>query len=430
MKTPAHLSVAPDHAFWRMRTIRYKIPAILAIHLFLLFLCLWRSTPGHAQPSSVLIPQQDQIPALRDDMDSTSLITAATRHLDYLKTLSSATIIQLGEDRYSKECLLESMETFLDILRQNPSPEKLDQEVRENFILYQAGGRNKGKKGEMLITGYYEPLLEGSLTKSGPFIHPLYGPPESLITYRNPVTGNKTTGRHDTNGDKVPFWTRAEIEGGNLLAGEELVYLQDPVDAFILHIQGSGKIRLRDGSLRSLQFAATNGREYKSIGKLLVDEGKMARQEATMPTIRRYLQQNPDERQRILHHNPRFVFFQWNEKKESPSGSMGLPLTAGRSIAVDPGTLPTGVMAYLVSQKPVLDQKGQLLKWETMQRFVLPQDTGSAIKGAGRADLFWGNGHYAETAAGNMKEEGQLYFLVKKNGRQNPLLAANLTSLP
>ncbi len=395
-----------------------------------LLLCLCRPLSGHAQEPPLLVPQQNQIPTLRDDMDSRSLITAATRHLHYLQKLPSGTTILLEKDIYSKASLVESMETFLDIVKQNPSPAEFDQAIRENFNLYQASGRNKEKKGEMLITGYYEPLLEGSLTKRAPFLHPLYGAPDSLLSHRDPGTGRKTECRENSAGDKVPFWTRAEIETGNLLAGGELVYLKDPVDAFVLHVQGSGKVRLRDGSLRSVQFAATNGREYKSIGKLLVDDKKMSREETTMPTIRRYLEQNPGEQQRILHHNPRYVFFQWNTKKNSPIGSLGLPLTPGRSIAVDPGTLPTGLMAYLVSRKPVLDQEGQLLKWETMQRFVLPQDAGSAIKGAGRADLFWGNGHYAETAAGNMKEEGQLYFLIKKNARKNKTGAAQLTSLP
>ena len=407
-------------------------PLLTTWVVFIFFLGLWWPLQGHTQETPLLIPQQNQLPSLRDDMDNKSLVTATTRHLDYLQTLAPDTVVRLGNDLCSKDCLLESMETFLDILKQKPSPEELNSAVRKNFILYQASGRKKEKEGEMLITGYYEPLVEASLTKSGPFIHPLYTAPDSLLTYRNPATGKKTTGRQDPKGQNTPFWTRAEIEEGNLLAGSELVYLKDPVDAFILHVQGSGKVRLRDGSLQAIQFAATNGREYKSIGKLLVDENKMSREEATMPTIRHYLEQNPGEQKRILHHNPRFVFFQWNNKKDSPTGSMGLPLTAGRSIAVDPATLPTGVMAYLISQKPVLDKEGQLLKWETMQRFVLPQDTGAAIKGAGRADLFWGNGHYAETAAGNMKEQGQLYFLVKKDARTNTkdtTLAAQLTSL-
>ena len=362
-------------------------------------------------------------------MDPQSLISAATTHLAYLKTVSPDTVVQLGEELCSRDCLLQSMETFLAILKQDPSPTEFDQAIRENFNLYQAAGRDKSGKGEMLITGYYEPLLDGSLVKSPPFIHPLYAPPDSLISYRHPATGKKTAGRLHSNGAKVPFWTRAEIEEQGVLAGDELVYLKDPVDAFVLHVQGSGKIRFQDGSLRAIQFAATNGLEYKSIGKLLVDEKKMTLEKATMPTIRHYLEKNPGEQKRILHHNPRFVFFQWNKKKESPTGSLGLPLTAGRSIAIDHGTLPTGLMAYLVSQKPVLDGQGQLLEWVPMQRYVLPQDAGAAIKGAGRADLFWGNGHYAETAAGTMKEQGQLYFLVKKDATRKQTVAAQLPSL-
>lgn len=388
---------------------------------------------GSAKESAILLPPQDQIPPLRDDMDHKSLITAATRHLGYLRALPPTAALRVEGAACSRQCLLESMETFLAILQQNPDPAQLDQAIRDNFTLYQAGGRTKEKSGEMLITGYYEPLLDGSLSRKDAFVHPLYAPPKSLITCQDPRTGKKTPVRKDADGEKVPFWSRAEIEGGNLLAGNELVYLKDPVDAFVLHVQGSGKIRLPDGSLRAIQFAATNGHEYKSIGKLLVDENKMTSQEATMPTIRQYLRENPEDRQRVLHSNPRYVFFQWNDKKESPTGSMGLPLTPGRSIAVDPKTLPTGAMAYLISRKPVLDDKGQIRNWETLQRFVLPQDTGSAIKGAGRADLFLGNGQYAETAAGNMKEEGKLYFLVKKdatNAGTDTALATKLTSLP
>ena len=400
---------------------------------FFLILLLCLPSIGYSREPALLLPPQDQIPPLRDDMDHKSLITAATRHLNYLRSLPATASLPVEGTACARKCLLESMETFVEILKQNPDPSQLDQAIRDHFTLYQAGGRSKEKSGKMLITGYYEPLLEGSMCRKDAFVHPLYAPPKSLITCQDPRTGKKTPGRTDVNGEKIPFWSRAEIEGGNLLAGNELVYLKDPVDAFVLHVQGSGKIRLPDGSLRAIQFAATNGHEYKSIGKLLVDENKMTREEATMPTIRQYLRENPEDRQRVLHSNPRYVFFQWNDKKESPTGSMGLPLTPGRSIAVDPKTLPTGVMAYLISRKPVLDDKGQIRDWETLQRFVLPQDTGSAIKGAGRADLFLGNGHYAETAAGNMKEEGKLYFLVKKdatNAGTDTALATKLTSLP
>lgn len=348
-------------------------------------------------------------------MDHDSLIIAATRHLQYLKKLSANTRIQIGEKSFSRKDLLSSMETFLDILYKNPNKSDLDHAIKEKFTLYQAGGRGRKKEGAMLITGYFEPILDGNLSRTGPYIYPIYKAPDSLLTGHDPETGKQIHLREDEQGHKFPFWTRAEIESENKLTGNELVYLKDPVDAFLLHVQGSGKIRLRDGSLRTIQFAATNGHEYKSIGKLLVEEQKMTCEEATMPAIRQYLEKHPEDRERILHHNPRFVFFRWNTEKEGPNGSLGLSLTAGRSIAVDPKTLPTGMMAYLVSQKPVLDNNGQLVSWEPMERFVLPQDSGAAIKGAGRADMFWGNGHYAEIAAGNMKEEGQLYFLIKKD---------------
>lgn len=405
-----------------------SLPALL-----LLFLLLFLPGPGYPRESALLLPPQEQIPVLLDDMESQSLITAATRHLGYLRGLPSTASLPAEDQFCSRECLLESMETFLQILKQNPDPAALDRAVRDNFILYQAGGRNKSKNGEMLITGYYEPLFDGSLTRKGDFIHPLYAQPGGLITYQDARTGKKSTGRMNDSGDKVPFWSRAEIEKENLLAGCELVYLKDPVDSFVLHVQGSGKIRLPNGSRRAIQFAATNGLEYKSIGKLLVDEQKMSCEEATMPTIRQYLQENPEDRQRILHHNPRFVFFRWNDTNDNPTGSIGLPLTPGRSIAVDPKTLPTGAMAYLISRKPVLNPQGQIERWETLRRFVLPQDTGSAIKGAGRADLFLGNGHYAEVAAGNMKEGGQLYFLVKKglkNGKADSAMAPKFPDLP
>ncbi|MBU0961152.1 MAG: MltA domain-containing protein, partial [Proteobacteria bacterium] len=202
------------------------------------------------------------------------------------------------------------------------------------------------------------------------------------------------------------------IEKNNLAAGNELVYLNDPVDNFILHVQGSGKIQLQDGSIRSIHYSTSNGLEYFSIGKLLVDQGKMTLQEASIPSIRDYLRTHPDEQEAILHHNSKFIFFRW-EQSGDPIGSLGEPLTPGRSIAIDRAMLPHATLAFLVSRKPVLNDAGEIDTWVPLHRFVFPQDTGSAIQGTGRADLFWGSGNYAKQAAGNMKEAGALYFLVK-----------------
>lgn len=354
----------------------------------------------------------DTLPQFTDDLELKGLLTGAVRHLHYLNKIPPQTTVTLGSDRYPVSWLRESMESFIDILKQEPSPAELNRIVRENFTVYRAGGRKDLPRGEMLITGYYEPFLQGSLEKKAPFLYPLYGPPDSLIQIKDPKSGKTLSRRRDKSGKLVPYWTRKEIEKNNLAAGYELVYLKDPVDNFILHVQGSGKIQLRDGSIRSIHYATSNGLEYFSIGKLLVDQGKMTLEETNIPAIRQYLRTHPNEQENILHHNRKFIFFRW-EQDGDPIGSLGEPLTAGRSIAIDRAMLPHEALGFLISRKPVLTETGEIKSWVPLHRFVFPQDTGSAIQGTGRVDLYWGSGDYAKQAAGNMKESGTLYFLVK-----------------
>ncbi len=353
-------------------------------------------------------------PVFNDDLCTESLLTAAVRHLHYLDKLPDTSLITLGSDTYPISWMQESINSFIDILKQDPDTEELARIVRENFIIYQAGGREDYPRGEMLFTGYYEPFLKGSLTKKPPYLYPLYSPPPSLVQTKDPKTGKMLFKRNDGKDQYAPYWTREEIESNDLAAGNELVYLDDPVDAFILHVQGSGKVQLQDGSIRSIHYAASNGLEYFSIGKLLVDQKKMSLEDVSIPTIRTYLQQHPEEQDQILNHNIKYIFFNW-APDGAPAGSLGEPLVAGRSIAIDPEVLPHSAIAFLISRKPVLNKDGTIKEWIPMHRFVFPQDTGSAIKGAGRADLYWGSGNYAKTAAGSMKEKGSLYFIVKNN---------------
>ncbi len=353
-------------------------------------------------------------PTFIDDAEPETLLTGAVRHLHYLNKLPNDSVFSFDSDSYSIVQLRESMNSFIDILKQDPAPEELARIVAENYTAYQAGGRKDYEKGEMLFTGYYEPFLQGSLTKEAPYLFPLYSPPPTLLIIKDKKSGKPLLKRLDQKNQLQPYWTRKEIEESGHAAGNELVYVKDPVDAFILHIQGSGKIQLTDGSIRSIHYAASNGLEYFSIGKLLVDQGKISLEEASIPSIRAYLVAHPDEQNEILHHNEKFIFFNWAPAGD-PVGSIGEPLVAGRSIAIDPDVLPQQTFAFLKSSKPELDSEGNILRWIPMQRFVFPQDTGSAIKGAGRADLYWGNGNYAKTAAGSMKEKGTLYFLVKNN---------------
>lgn len=347
-----------------------------------------------------------------DDGDLASLRSAIEQQQHYLNTFASNQLISVGDKSFSVAKLSESLIAFREIIDLEPSPLELDRIIQENFTVFQAGGRQSSSTNKMLVTGYFEPILQGSLTLKPPFIYPVYSPPTDLV--ERSVTGKKTIGRIDRDGTFLPYWTREEIDNNNIAKGYELAYLKDRFDVFLLHVQGSGKIQLRDGSVKSIYYSTNNGHPYSSIGKLLVDEEKMTLEESSIPAIRKYLTDNHDEEQRILNHNDRYIFFHWGNG-EPVRGSIGEPLTPGRSIAIDGNSLPMGMIAYLISQKPVLDKSNRIVSWKPLQRFVLPQDSGSAIKGAGRVDLFWGSGKYAEIAAGTMKEKGYLYFLLKND---------------
>ncbi len=389
-----------------MKTRLFSFLTVIAMSISLLL-------NGCADPSLTKL-STDQIPTFTDDLESARLLTAAVRHLHYLNTLADDKSFTFGSDTYPASWLQESMNSFIDILKQDPHPEELSRIISENYTVYQAAGREDFPKGEMLITGYYEPFLQGSLVKKEPYIYPLYSPPDSLIRIDDPDKGTITFKRRDKNSRLLPYWSRKEIIENDIAAGKELVYLNSPVDAFILHVQGSGKIQLQDGTVRSIHYAASNGLEYFSIGKLLVDQGKMTLEEASIPAIRSYLLAHPEEQDEILNHNSKFIFFHWAPDGD-PAGSLGEPLVDGRSIAVDAQALPHTALAFLISRKPVLDDSGSITDWIPLHRFVLPQDTGAAIQGPGRADIYWGNGNYAKTAAGSMKDTGTLYFLVKNN---------------
>jgi membrane-bound lytic murein transglycosylase A len=363
-----------------------------------------------AQASTV--PLAAGIPLLEDDLGYASLAPAIDRSVHYLRRLPAGKSFFLCGEEYSAAWLIESLLAFRRILAESPSPEALTVLVEKEFTLCQAAGRPSGRK--IFLTGYFEPLFKASLTKTATYRYPLYRPPPDLVFAPGERGREKKTGRME-NGAFVPYFTRAEIEHGRLPAGQELVYLADPVEVFILHIQGSGRIELADGSMRRVQFAAKNGHEYRSIGRLLVEKGVMKMEEVTLPKIIQYLKENPEQQESILHYNDSFVFFRWGDDAGiGPLGCLGEPLTPGRSVALDQECFPPGGLAFLTTRKPRVNAAGEIIGWEPLSRFVVNQDCGSAIRGMGRLDLFWGGGHYAEVAAGNMKHPGNLYFLVKK----------------
>ncbi|NOR10041.1 MAG: transglycosylase [Desulfovibrionaceae bacterium] len=383
----------------------------LFFFIFGLFL-LWSVDAPAAGCRSFLAVPAGELPFWVDDSDIASLQHAVNRNLIYLGKLPAAQEVELCDSTFSVNHLIATQHTLLGAIERFHEPEKLQQFLISHFEICKAAGR-KGD-GNMLVTAYYEPTFAGSLKYDPPFIYPLYGVPADLVS-RKDSTGSRQTGRMQ-DGELVPYWTRGEIEGKKLLAGNEIMYLADPIEAFILHVQGSGQVRLPDGKVRQVQFAGTNNHKYTSIGKVLVEEGVMSLEEVTLPRIIKYLHDHPEEQKRIFHKNARYVFFSIGEKQDhGPTGSMGQPLTAGRSIAIDRNCFPHGILGYLKTEKPIFDEFGAVTGWKTAGRFVASQDSGAAIKGPGRIDLFLGNSSDAEKAAGVMKQPGNLYFLILKS---------------
>jgi membrane-bound lytic murein transglycosylase A len=310
----------------------------------------------------------------------------------------------------------ESQEAFLNLLSKGLDAEQLSREIRKEFRVYRATGREGN--GRVLFTGYYEPIYEGRLARDEVFRYPLYRLPGDLIRIDLSPFGEKFKGESlvaRIDGKKVqPYFSRSQIEGEKVLDGKglEIAFLKDPLDVFFLHIQGSGRVRLPEGKDLLVHYQASNGRPYRSIGRYMIDKGFLAREEMSMQAMRRYLTEHPEVRDEVLNQNPSYIFFQ--KVETGPWGSLGVLLTPGRSVALDPKLFPKGALGFISSRKPLVNDRGEITEWIEFSRFVLHQDSGGAIKGAGRADIFWGSGPYAELAAGHLQHEGDLYVLIKK----------------
>ncbi|HKJ71503.1 MAG TPA: murein transglycosylase A [Gammaproteobacteria bacterium] len=297
-------------------------------------------------------------------------------------------------------------------------PDPTDAEARAflrcRFVPRPVGDGAGGHRG--LITGYYEPLLHGSRQRTDRYRYPLYTPPPDLVHVdlgdRFPtLAGERVRGRYTPQGRVVPYYTRAEIEGPDQpLAGNELLWVDDPVDRFFLHVQGSGRVRLPDGEVLAVDYADQNGRRYHSIGRVLVNRGVMSRDEVTLPSLRAWLEAHPDRRREIFDANPSYVFFHLRDaRRPEPIGTLGVPLTPRRSLAVDPDHIPLGLPVWLATRLPAPDHSD---REPTFRRLVFAQDTGGAIQGAVRGDLFAGQGVPAEWLAGRMKQQGRLFVLT------------------
>jgi membrane-bound lytic murein transglycosylase A len=368
----------------------------------------------HVAPPLVDIGPEDA-PVFVDDLDRESLRAAIARSIAFYDRRLDATFV-VGGRPYSGADFVASLRGFVADLEDARDPASLDRAVRSDFRIL----RGTGTSGHVLFTGYYAPLLRGSRERGGLYQFPVYARPDDLVTFdlsgllpgcacaRGPMAA-----RLD-NGTLVPYYTRAEIERDGVLSGHglEVVWVDDPIALFFLHIQGSGQVILPDGERLQLNFAGTNGRPFRSLGRLLADRGALRAGGTSMPVIRAYLREHPMERDELLHQNERYTFFRIAET--GPVGSTGVELTAGRSIAADPAIFPPGALAYIRTRTPLIEESGHPARWTPLRRFVLNQDSGIAIAGPGRVDIFFGSGDEAEQVAGGMAADGDLYFLVPR----------------
>jgi len=279
-----------------------------------------------------------------------------------------------------------------------------------NFDPYQVVNADDSTSGT--VTGYYEPLLHGSRTKSSRYRYPLYGVPQDLLvidltSVYPDLKGRRLRGRVEGN-RVVPYFSRGDIDSDSPpLKGLEIAWVDDAVDAFFLHIQGSGQVELENGERIRVGYAEQNGYPFRSLGALLIRRGEIPPERASMQGIKDWAKRHPNLVQKFMNENPSYVFFRELPRDlPGPIGSLGVPLTPERSIAVDPRVIPLGVPVYLATTFPNTA--------DPLDRLMVAQDTGGAIAGGVRADFFWGFGDAAGGQAGKMRQAGRMWVLLPK----------------
>jgi len=301
-------------------------------------------------------------------------------------------------------------------------------ETRESAPPAGTEARTLGVANEGRMTGYYEPELLGSRTRSAPFVVPLHRAPEDLVTVElgslyPELKNQRVRGRLETTTPQgawrvVPYWSRAELESGERLQGKEIVWVDNAVEAFFLQIQGSGRVRLPDNSVIRVGYADQNGHPYRSVGRWLVDRGELLLEHASLQGIRAWTERNPQRLSELLNQNPSYVFFRelpLGDPRAGPLGAMGLPLTAGYSVAVDPQFVPLGAPLLIRTTHPT--DRSEIVRW------MLAQDTGGAIRGPLRFDFYWGTGSGAGEQAGRQRGDAAAWLLVPKGVRPEALLS-------
>ncbi len=368
-------------------------------------------------PSMVLVNQPYSKILNGDDLSPKSLKTAINSSLIYLNRISPYSIFQFGKMRYTATEMIASFNLFVQVIDNNYKYDELIDQLEEKFYIFKSSANDDD---QVMFTGYYEPIFQGNLKRTKEYNIPVYSNPDDLKVlelgdFRHTLK-NRTIVYRLYNNKILPYYTRQQIMSGKVLAGkkQEIAWMKDPVDLFFMQIQGSGILELPSGKKIRLSYDGSNGHRYSSIGRKLVEDGKMKLDEVSMSSIREYLRANPTYRDTILYYNKSYTFFKLNNELNGPVGNINVPLTKNRSIAVDTNIFPKGALAYIRSNLPIFEKDWDNHSVEPFSRFALIQDTGGAIKGPGRVDLFWGNGELAEKSAGTMRSFGRLYFIIAK----------------
>ena len=407
---------------------------ILCFSLFLILLFQCKKAPDSTVkgPQWQLVPQKEQ-PTFSDGYSKESMMAALEYQFQWFQNQPADKTWNIGNRTLNRDHMQAGLRRFRDIWLQNHGDSQgLRREIQNYFDVFQLQWNGRP---DVLFTGYYAPIFKGSRRPSQEFRFPLYALPKDLVNIRpslfdsrflkagETLRGDRVAARLDpSSGQVLPYYSRTEIDGQGALKGRnlELVYLNDYFQAFAFHVQGGGFVHLKEGGYLKLNYAGKNGRPYRSIGKLLVEEGKIPKAQISMQSIEAYFKKFPEEVKRVCFENESYVFYQSDGKAYDhlrpelfPNGVLNFPVTAARSIAMDKRYFPGGALAFISG-----NQRTEAGGSEPFSAFVLDQDTGGAIK-RNHIDVFQGAGDEAQSRAGLLNDpSGRVFFLVLKKEPQ------------
>ena len=380
------------------------------------------STAAYSGPGLRLVAD-DALPRFEESFKARAgLIKAAKKAIKYLEGLPPEKTLRVADRNYAPAELIDSAKSIIEIAQTAKTADELDTRVREAFDVYQSAGSDG--QGRVIFSSYYQPTLKASLKKTAGYPYPLYKRPPDMVEVDLASFDKKFAGAEPMLGrvgkDKrvTPYPAREDIDRRKTLAGKglEVAWLKDALEVMDLHVQGSGILKLASGKEVLVKYAGTNGRPFNSVGLTLIRTGVMSRDEITHAKLADYLRANPDAASWILSSNPRYTFFDLAPLPEDgePFGATDQSLIAARAIAIDPAVVPLGALTFFTTTSPQADKAGRLLGQFPTARFAFALDTGGAIKGPGRVDIYAGHGAQAEATARGQWADGKLFILVKK----------------